>query len=462
MKRNLLLVLAMCIMLSVPAQWKGFAAFESYSVKRNINLLHIKDITADGIPDILSLYTAGDTELGLMKGIGHGKFSVEQNFPKADNYFPSDLADLNRDGFIDLVISSYWANGFTIHWGNGSGAFSPGEFIPTGVHGKEIICTDINKDGIADIVAATSGSGRPIYLHVFIGRGDGSFHPKKSYPSLLDTSKEIFITDKNNDGLPDIIISSSFPWLLIWYQQPDGNFEAKYIPLGTTARAGIADFNKDGREDLLLYYSSFDNDPNSDSIVIKLNNGDSTYSNSIPVTMPADIKIRPFELRIADINKDGYADLFIGHINEAGYRTDTIYCIMGDINMRFNTPQPVVLPAAVSTFTLADIDDDGVEDLIAACNNQHLYVSFNKLFDSQNTVSGIQLYPNPANNVLHIRDLKSRNKSMIVYNAAGQKIYQLNSKDQVSTLFTNRLPAGMYYLAIQMPSERVTLPFQKR
>jgi len=450
------------LVLSVPAQWKGFTSFDSYAVKKNINLLHITDITADGIPDMLALYTAADTEMGLLKGKTNAKFLPEISLPKAENYFPSDLADLNRDGFTDLVISSYWANGFTIHWGNGSGTFSTGDFMPTGIHGKEIKCTDINKDGIMDIIAATSGSGRPIYLHVFIGRGDGSFHPKKSFPSLLDTSKEIFITDKNNDGLPDIVISSSFPWLLIWYQQPDGNFEAKYIPVGTTAKAGIADFNRDGRDDLLLYYSSFDNDPDADSIVIKLNTGDSTYSNSIPVTIPAGMKIRPSELKIADINKDGYADLFIGHINESGYRTDTLYCLMGQGNIRFNTPEPIVLPAAVTTFALADVDGDGVEDLIAAGNNQHLYVSLNKLLDGQNAVSGIQVFPNPARNIINIRDLKYRNKTMKIYNAAGQQVYQANSKDQLSPLFIPHLAVGTYYLSIQMPAERITLPFQKR
>lgn len=62
-----------------------------------------------------------------------------------------------------------------------------------------------------DIVSTTSGLGQTISLHVFVGKGDGTFENKRTYPSVLDTSKDIFITDQNNDGRRDVAVSSSFP-----------------------------------------------------------------------------------------------------------------------------------------------------------------------------------------------------------------------------------------------------------
>ncbi|HYK55376.1 MAG TPA: VCBS repeat-containing protein, partial [Flavisolibacter sp.] len=242
MKPFLLIICNSLFSLTLLAQWNGFATFSRYPVSEPVNLFHIKDITGDGVADITTLYSAGHLKMGFLTAKGNGQFYAEQTVDKEENYFLSDMADLNGDGLTDMVSSSYWANGFKIFFGKGAGQFSEVVYVATGVHGRAVKCVDINKDGKTDIVSVTSGSGNTISLHVFIGKGDGSFFPKKTFPSVLDTSKDIFITDKNGDGLPDVAVSSSFPWLVIFYQTPEGNFVPGYVPTFTTARVNFHDF----------------------------------------------------------------------------------------------------------------------------------------------------------------------------------------------------------------------------
>jgi hypothetical protein len=278
----------------------------------------------------------------------------------------------------------------------------------------------------------------------------------------LDTSKKILITDKNNDGLPDIVVASFFPWLQIWYQLPDGSFTDKYLPTQTIARAGIADFNKDGKEDLLLYYTSFDNGPGfTDSMIIKPNNGDTNFAPSIAVSFPSGKHLKPSEIKMTDINKDGYPDLFMNNTDILGYNIDTLYYSTGHPDYHFSDPVAIALPAPVHEFVLADIDTDGYDDLVISCTNLHVYVALSRINVEQPTVNDIALFPNPAHRYLHIADSKARPKTITLYNTVGQILQQSASNEQVSTLTTTSLPADLYYLRIQIAGKAITLPFVK-
>jgi hypothetical protein len=462
MKRFFLLLLIAGCTHQATAQWKGFSSPTGYPVKKQVIRLHARDLTADGLIDILTIYSATETELGLLQAKAKGLFHPEQQFSKPYNYVNSDLADFNKDGYADLVISSYWDNGFMLYPGNGSGQFTHGIFMATGTHGKEIKCADLNKDGNPDIIATSSGSGNPVWLHVFIGRGDGSFQPKKSYRSPLETSTAIFITDKNSDGRPDIVVTSAFPWVQTWYQLPDGHFTDKYHYIWKPARTGLADFNKDGKDDLFLYYASFDHEPGTDSILIRLNMGDTTYGPSIQVPLTSFKRLTPTDIKITDLNKDGYPDLVMNHTDMTGYTIDTLFYALGAPNYQFNEPVGIALAAPVRELMLADLDGNGYDDLTVACTNQYVYVALAHAGSSDEQQQHIRVYPNPAQQSVYVRDEQARAKIITLHNTAGQPLKQIISKELLTSLSTAALPAGMYFLHIQMPREALTLSFLKQ
>ncbi len=458
MKPFLLIVCNSLLSFTLLAQWKGFTTFSAYPVSDPVNLFHTKDITGDGMADVTILYSASHLKMGFLTGKDNGQFYAEQTFDKEENYFLSDMADLNGDGLVDMVISSYWANGFKIFLGKGTGQFSEGVYVATGVHGRAVKCVDINKDGKTDIVSVTSGSGNTISLHVFIGKGDGSFLPKKTFPSVLDTSKDIFITDKNGDGLPDVAVSSSFPWLVIFYQMPEGNFVPGYVPTYTPARINFHDFDKDGRQDLLLLYSSYDNTSGSDSMVIKLNTGNDGFSDAIKITQFQQAKLRPYNVQIADVNDDGHADIFMNHTDMEGYSTDTLFYMLGGGNLSFNSPQSIVMPAKIAAFDLADLNADGKKDLIVSCSSKNLYVSLNSLAEADEFPSEIMVYPNPARSFIRLKGLPPDTKTISVYNASGHLVnrYQQWTNNQFSTA---NLSAGIYFIQITTDNQRISKSF---
>ncbi|HEY1113598.1 MAG TPA: T9SS type A sorting domain-containing protein [Chitinophagaceae bacterium] len=447
MRKISTLLLSAGLSLGAGAQWAGFGPFASFAAGDDVRLVHTDDVTGDAVPDLTVLYTAGHTSFGLMAGRCDGSFGGVQVKPKEDNYFLSDIADLDGDGHADMVISSYWNNGFRIFFGEGGGQLREGPFLATGVHGRSIRCVDINKDGKMDVVSTTSGSGRTIHLHVFLGRGDGTFADKKTFPSVLDTCKDIIITDKNGDGRLDVVATSSFPWIVLFRQGSDGSFEPLYYPTWTPARVAFADVNRDSREDMVLLYSSFDNTPGSDSLVVRLNTGGDDFAPSVKVQGLGEHRLRPSYLQVGDLDRDGFKDLLFNHHDGEGNPTDTLFYLRGREGVQFEAPVFLVAPGTVLYSGLADLDGDGWPDLVVSTGGGKVNIALNRR-GRQEEPGQFLVYPNPAGSWMMVQSGVKGKHSIRLYNAAGQLVRQEQREDMVSRVDTQQLPGGLYYVQV--------------
>lgn len=458
MRKMFTLLLCGLLSLGALAQWEGFSPFVSYAAGDDVRLFHTDDLTGDALPDLTVLYTAGHTTMGLLAGQGDGSLAAVQTRAKEDNYFLSDIADLNRDGHPDLVISSYWANGFKIFWGEGGGQLREGPFLPTGVHGRAVKCADLNRDGFVDIVSATSGSGRPIHLHVFLGRGDGTFAEKRSFPSVLDTSKDLIITDKNGDGLMDVVVTSSFPWVVLFKQQSDGRFEPLYYPTWTPARVAFADVDRDSRDDMVLLYSSFDNTPGSDSLVVRLNSGGDAFGPSRHLAVLGARTLRPSELLSCDLNGDGYKDLLFNHHNVEGEPTDTLFYLAGREGAQFGAPVFLLAPAKILHTGVADMNGDGWADLVVSCEGATVSIALNRGKTAPDEPGGLMVYPNPVRGWFKVHSGVPGAQTIRLYNAAGQLVKEQRTTNRDSRVEVPGLPAGLYYVQVEGGAGKVVQP----
>lgn len=457
MRKILAALLLLFTTLITTAQWKGLAPFTAYAAAGDVQLFHTRDLTGDGLPDLTVLYSASHTSFGLLPGRGDGTLAALQTKAKETNYFLSDIADLNSDGAPDMVLSSYWNNGFKVFFGEGGGRLREGPFLPTGMHARAVMCADMNRDGIMDVVGASSGSGRPIYLHVFLGRGDGSFAERQSTASVLDTSKDILLTDKNGDGLPDVVVSSSFPWVVLFVQKEDGSFEPQYYPTWTTARVALADVNRDSREDLLLLYSSYDNTPGSDSLVVRLNTGGTEFGEGYKVDLGAQ-HLRPSRLLVHDLNRDGYQDLVLNQHDLEGEPTDTLYYLLGREGARFAAAQYWQAPAPVLYADWADLDSDGWSDLVVSCKGGSVHIALNKGAAKQDSSLPFLVYPNPARGWLYVQGEMHAAYSIRLYSATGQLVKETASGSGKTGVPVQHLPGGLYYVVVISAGTRKVQP----
>jgi len=196
-----------------------------------------------------------------------GGLSLGYSLPASD-----DMAGFEQDGYPDLVLSNYYsgtegsggyyANESYLYYGSASG-FSDAnraEFPVSSAQGNAV--ADLNNDGFLDIVVARGNSSdRTGPAYIYWGDSDGySASNRTELASFLSSCSTI--ADLNNDGYLDIVICNFM----------DGSYNAvidSYIYWGdsggvytTTNRTDLetlgamsayaADFDHDGYLDLLF------------------------------------------------------------------------------------------------------------------------------------------------------------------------------------------------------------------
>ncbi len=181
--------------------------------------------------------------------------------------------DFTGDGIEDLAVGS--GNGVVaVYPGRREGGFAPPSAEPvTAMRLKRLWRTDLNGDGLADLVGLEDAAAA---LQILFGRGDGSFTIQAG-PAVSGPAAGFVVADLNDDRIPDLVVSGaeiaiglgqiSGPPILRGDATGDGDVNAADIALliaelfdgdGTDAlscgappalSAAGADANRDGRID---------------------------------------------------------------------------------------------------------------------------------------------------------------------------------------------------------------------
>ena len=197
------------------------------------------DLNGDGKLDVV---LSGIGQTFILLGDGGGTFQAGATYPYG--MFRARLADLNRDGRLDLVVPDS-SSGTVVMLGNGDGTFSTP--ITRFSSGNDAVVGDLNGDGIPDIVAAGNGC-----LNYALGHGDGTF---AGGGSCAGEGFPLALGDLDSDGHLDVFAGSgsATEWR---HGNGDGTFgPATAVTVGTL-NAGhdvaIADLNRDGYQDVIL------------------------------------------------------------------------------------------------------------------------------------------------------------------------------------------------------------------
>src|SRR5206468_221821 len=105
------------------------------------------------------------------------------------------VADFNRDGKADLVVSNLQSRTVSVLLGKGGGSFRAAVNHPAGKVARKIVVGDFDRDGKPDLAVCHNGGD----VCVLIGKGDGSFRPPVFY-SNDKGGLEMVAADLDGDG----------------------------------------------------------------------------------------------------------------------------------------------------------------------------------------------------------------------------------------------------------------------
>jgi len=238
--------------------------------------------------------------------------------------------DFNGDGFADVLalstvqpaVSSYASN-IKAYLSTGAGVFAAPVSTADGFNPLFIAGADLNGDGLMDVVTASFDDGA---LGVFFNNTStpGTFNP----PLVLNSpgASQLAIADMNGDGLPDLV-SADFN-VSLFVQSSPGTFAAPVsLYSGGANWVALGDLNGDGAADVAL--------TDSQSVKVLMHTGAASSTTfAAPVTVftptPNVNVIGGSIIAIADVDGDGLNDLVITDPGPTGGMSTAVFVLIQD------------------------------------------------------------------------------------------------------------------------------------
>ena len=379
-----------------------FAPGVSYDVGGQISSLALGDFDADGATDVVVARRAlgGNVELDVLLGNGDGTFGSDVTSLALDSEASIAAGDLNGDGRLD--VAAFGTSKLTIALGNGDGTFSAGNEYSGYLYSRSVVVADFDADGRTDL-ALVRGCGMELFAHGAVelmhGNGDGTFS-STSYP-VASCPAHVEVADVNGDGRLDLVTSAASVllgsgdggfvsevqsagtyagyfltagdwngdgkldvttdyehWLAVHLGNGDGSFgSVPQLATGIEPRGlVIADLDADGNLDLATAnYDSFRSGPGASSVSVLRGRGDGTFVPHVEYRSG----ISPYELRAADLNRDGLLDLVTLNHSEA------VGILYGAGKGEFDAPAEYTAGEYLNGLELGDLDGDGRVDVVA-------------------------------------------------------------------------------------------------
>ena len=342
----------------------------------------LADTDRDGYADLVGLIldttatsSIFDNALYVYHNQRNGTFAPPRYQSLGIQTYALTKGDLNNDGWVDLVSTNYNGNTIAVLLNNQQGLFLPPVKYSTGPGASQPRASelaDVNADGFLDIITYNSGSNATS-IAVFINRGDGTFDVAVQYAMEYLTVSDFTVADFNGDDRPDfaVLLYRSFPerqtFIRLYLNTGNGSFES--IPnqlLSKEAGTLISyDMNADGHMDLLLGVYS---DPGTSFMQ---NNGNGTFT-GLQTLFSGDYG----RMFTHDVNDDGLADLFVLQTNYPLENGKT------DVSVRLNTGMgsfsaPFRLPLGFfESLSTGDVNGDGRPDVLTGATNG-MYIWYN-------------------------------------------------------------------------------------
>ena len=316
----------------------------------------IGDLDADGRLDIV-LAKGRHWPLvdRVMLGDGTGQFGAAYDLGTAsDRSYSGRLADIDRDGDLDVVISNDAPDPKLVYLNDGKGRFSVGSTYghptwPT----RNATVADLDGDGYPDIVAANRGDRTANYI-CFNTRGR---FDADCVAFSRESATTIAAADFNRDGAIDLAVPHR-----------DGGQSRVYLagPRGRFSDQRVVKFGPPNAAIRMSEAADVDGDGLLDIIAIDERTGTAIFFGQRDGGFAAGVTVSgrtptPYALAVADVNGDRKPDIVVGNVE-----AQPVVHFNDGTGRKFHAVRFGDAKGTAYGFAVGDLDRDGLVDIAVA------------------------------------------------------------------------------------------------
>ncbi|WP_374967914.1 S8 family serine peptidase [Terrabacter sp. BE26] len=278
------------------------------------------------------------------------------------------VGDVTGDGRDDVVATlgessdAVTPRGIIVYAQASAPTPDDGTFYPTADDSPvtRVAVADLDGDGTAEVLAGTLNG-----LQVFHRQADGTLGTASSVASVPGLVRDVAVGDVDGDGHPDLVTSMSATTSILIHQ-PDGTYTKAIDVPGQLVDLSIADVDGDGRPDVV-------GTDGASAVVLHNDPSDPTgwRVTKHPVTLSSGSTVGA--ARILDADRDGRPDV-VALVRSASGSARLATFLQG-ADGTLQGPTSTAMPAYSETLAVADVNGDGVPDLVTSGRNPSPNVS---------------------------------------------------------------------------------------
>lgn len=418
----------------------------------------VADINSDGKPDIITANLRDDTVSVLLNttttGATTGSFSTQQTFATGHNPRAILATDINLDGLADIVVANVYDNTVSVLLnttvpGAATASLAPHLSFPMGMGTNSLAAADFNGDGRMDLVSANfvEHDASVLINTTLPGAGTPSFAAQRSF-ATGQTPSWVTEADINGDGKPDVIVANN-----------DNSQSLSVLLNTTTSGSMLADFAAQQVVSTSFLSSSFSifaadvngdgrtdvlvsgNDPGGGGVVFLLNRtSPGSFSARFIISQKFAAGALPVALAVADVNGDGKPDPIVANLSLRAVSVLLNTSLLpSDAIPSFDPQEFFVTGSIPSSVATADFNGDGRLDVVVSNNNGR---SGNVAVLLNTTVPGAAHPSLAPQQIFHVGS-NPRSVTISDFNSDGLcDLVVVNQGDNTVSVLLNTTPAG--------------------
>lgn len=377
--------------------WSGwpssaFAQSASHSSRffTDVTDTHIPKDSESHALDVVLVDVNGDDRLDLILALenqpnrlylndGDGRFSVaEAGFIEADHDTEHvRVADMDNDGFLDVVFVAEDDQNHEYYLGNGDGTFrNVTDRLPAKSEGNGLDIGDVNGDGLPDIVVGNTGEDPANFLWLNDAENPGYFIDASDQlqPAENGQTQTVKLFDADGDGNLDLLFGNESPPNRLYLNDGSGVFSYKedgLQPEGDWHTREAIVFDADGDGLLDVFFANLtsnagekERDPRGR---LYLNQGEGQFLDETEARIPA-YDFSTYAAHVMDYDGDGDLDIILSAVKIPSFQGMRMQALENDGAGRFHLATQEVIPAATVGrswgIAVGDVDGDGIDDVV--------------------------------------------------------------------------------------------------